>query len=159
MDTRNDTQRNHLRPPQSKRRSGKTPEAKVTAACDKYLQSIGALVIRANAGSWVDDQGNTIMGAKAGTSDKVLCLPGGHFAALELKAGRNTLTDAQKRYKARVESLGGCFIEAHSVDDLRAGLVTAYGEHRVASWERAGRERDMAKKAERLALKKRMGQA
>lgn len=142
----------------AKKRSGKTPEAKVTAACDAYLKSIGALVIRTNSGSWSDEQGNIIMGAKGGTSDKTLCLPGGHFAALELKAGTNTLSAAQQAYKARVERLGGVFIEAHSAAELRAGLVQAFGADRVASWEAAAACAVDAKAQRRAALMKKMGQ-
>jgi len=123
------------------KRSGKTPEAKVTAACDTYLALIGALVIRTNAGSWKDDAGNVIMGAKGGTSDKTILLPGGRFCALELKAGKNTLSDAQKRYKQRVESLGGLFIEAHSKDELRDALVQAFGAQAVQDWETLGKAR------------------
>jgi len=123
------------------KRSGKTPEARVTAACDAYLQMIGCLAIRTNSGQWKDDAGNIIMGAKGGTSDKTLLLPGGRFCALELKAGKNTLSDAQKRYKQRVEALGGLFIEAHSKDDLRAALVAAYGLQCVEDWETLGRAR------------------
>lgn len=125
------------RPPTPKK--GKTPEAKVTAACDAYLKLIGALVIRTNAGAWADENGNVIMGAKAGTSDKTVLLPGGRFIALELKAGKNTLSEAQKRYKARVVALGGLFIEAHGKDELRAALIEAFGAQTVADWETLGR--------------------
>lgn len=124
-----------------KKRSGATPEAKVTAAVDKYLKLIGVLSIRTNAGSWRDDSGNIIMGAKGGTSDKTLLLPGGRFAALELKAGTNTLSDAQKAYRQRVLGLGGLFIEARSADDVRAALVEAYGAQTVADWETLGKAR------------------
>lgn len=145
------------RAPTPKKR-GKTPEAKVTAECDRYLKSIGVLVIRANAGSWADDQGNIIMGAKAGTSDKVLCVPGGLFAALELKSAAGKQTEAQKAYQARVEALGATYILARSVAELRAALCAAYGPQRVSEWETAGRQRLAAKKAELAALKRRNGQ-
>lgn len=140
------------------KRSGKTPEAKVTAAIDKYLSTLGCIVIRTNSGAWQGEDGNYILGAKAGTSDKTLCLPGGHFAALEIKAGTNTLSAAQKRYKARVESLGGLFIEAHTVAELRAGLVAAFGPQQVAQWEAQTQAQTSAKAARRRALMQKNGQ-
>lgn len=125
-----------------KKRSGTTPEAKVSKAIDAYLSLIGCINIRTNSGAWQDEHGNYIYGAKAGTSDKTLCLPGGgRFAAVECKAGTNTLSEAQKRYKARVVALGGLFIEARSVADLRAGLVAAFGAQTVADWELLGKAR------------------
>lgn len=143
----------------TKRRSGTTPEAKVTAECDKYLKSIGAIVIRTNAGSWADDQGNVIMGAKAGTSDKVLCLPPARgrpapFTALELKSPTGRPTEAQKAFRSRVEALGGVYILAHSATELRQALIDHFGETAVFTWEAEGRARQAAKRAQRDALMK-----
>lgn len=148
---------------QAKKRGGKTPEAKVTAACDKYLASIGAIVIRTNAGNWSDDSGNIIMGAKAGTSDKVVCLPPARgrpapFVALELKSPTGRPTDAQRAFQARVEALGGLYILAHSAVELRARLVDHFGESVVIEWEDAGRQRQQAKTARRDALMRKNGQ-
>lgn len=123
------------------KRRGKTPEAKVKAQVDNYLKLIGALNIRTNAGSWQDDQGHIIQGAKAGTSDHTCCLPGGRFVAIEDKAAKGTLSDAQKAYRQRVLGLGGLWIEARSADDVRAALVTAFGEQTVRDWETLGRAR------------------
>lgn len=152
----NDTQRNHLRTTPAKRK-GSTPEAKVTAALDRYLTSIDVLSIRANAGSWSDERGHVIMGAKAGTSDKLLCI-GGYFVALEIKSATGKQSEAQQRFQARVEALGGVYIKASSVDELRAGLCQAYGLQRVAEWEAEGRARVTAKKQRVEDLKRKMGQ-
>ncbi len=113
----------------------KHPEAKVSASVDAYLKKIGAIAIRTNAGSWQDEQGHWIMGAKAGTSDKTCCLPNGIFCAVETKSARGRLSDAQQRYQARVERLQGIYIEARSVADVRAGLVARFGEDVVRGWE------------------------
>lgn len=126
---------------QPKKRGGTTPEAKVSKKIDDYLSLIGCINIRTNSGAWQDEHGNYIYGAKAGTSDKTLLLPGGRFCAVECKAGTNTLSDAQRRYKSRVTALGGLFIEARSVADLRAGLVAAFGEQTVTDWELLGKAR------------------
>lgn len=121
--------------PPAKKRKGKTPEAKVSTAVDNYLKKIGAITIRTNAGAWQDDSGHWIMGAKAGTADKTVCLPGGHFAGLEVKSATGTQTDAQKRWQARVEGLGGLYILARSVADVRTALVARFGEAVVKGWE------------------------
>lgn len=129
----NDTQRNHARytPP---KRKGPTPEAKVSAAIDRYLKKLGVINIRTNAGAWQDDQGNVIMGAKAGTSDKTCCIAG-RFVAVECKAEKGKQSEAQARYQARVEALGGLYILARSATDVRAALVQAFGESTIKSWE------------------------
>lgn len=133
MSERNETQRNHLRynPP---KRKGPTPEAKVSATVDRYLKKIRAINLRTNAGFWQDDKGNTIMGVKAGTADKHCCLPGGFFVAIECKATTNQ-TEAQEKYQARVEALGGLYILARSAADVRAALVVRFGESTVRQWE------------------------
>lgn len=128
----------HYSPP----KKGKTPEAKVTAECDRYLKLIGVINIRANAGAWADDAGHMIQGAKAGTADKILCVAG-RFVALELKA-ETKQSDAQAKFQARVEALGGLYILAHGKDELRAALVAEFGAAAVASWEAAGRAREKA---------------
>lgn len=129
--------RDAQRPKETKKRSGRTPEAKVKTEIDAYLKKIGAINIRTNAGSWQDETGHWIMGAKAGTADHTVCLPGSLsggracFAAVEDKSAKGVLSEAQKRYKARVESLGGIYIEARSVEDVRAALIAEFGEQAV----------------------------
>lgn len=122
--------------PTPKKRTGKTPEAKVAAQIDAYLKKLGAINIRTNAGAWKGDDGNFIQGAKAGTSDKTVCLPGGAFCAVECKAGKNGLSEAQERYQARVERLGGLYIVARSAADVRVALVERFGEQAVKEWEK-----------------------
>lgn len=126
-----------LRPspkPEPKRR-GKTAEAKVSASLDTYLKTIGAITIRTNAGTFTSDSGNVVMGAKAGTSDKTCCLPGGQFLGLEVKSEKGKLSEAQARYGERVRRLGGLYIVARSVAELRAALVAHFGADVVARWE------------------------
>lgn len=113
----------------------KTPEAKVSTAIDRYLKKIGAINLRTNAGSWQDEQGRTIMGVKAGTADKHVCLPGGMFAAVEAKSATGRQSEAQAKYQARVEALGGLYILARSAADVRAALVARFGEATVKGWE------------------------
>lgn len=128
------------------KRSGATPEAKVSKAIDKYLSLIGAIVIRTNSGSWQDEHGNYIYGAKAGTSDKTVAIPAqeGHsatFLALEVKSATGKQSEAQKRYQRRVEAIGGLYILARSVEDVRQALFAAFGLDTIVGWELAGKAR------------------
>ena len=121
------------------RRSGKTPEAKVSAANDKYLATLPCMVLRTSAGM-TEINGRRIRIGKAGTSDKTILFPGGRWVSLEEKATTD-LTDDQKKYRAQVIALGGIFIESRSKEDTRAGLVAAFGEQTVKDWEALGRAR------------------
>jgi hypothetical protein len=58
------------------------------------------------------------------------------FCAIEDKATTG-LSEAQRKYKARVESLGGLFFEARSVSDVRAAFVAEFGEDAVTKLERS----------------------
>jgi hypothetical protein len=120
--------------PTPKKRTGKTSEALVSAAVDRYLKKIGAINIRTNAGAWQDEAGYYIQGAKAGTSDKTCCIAGA-FVAIETKSATGKLTEAQERYQARVTRLGGLYIVARSAGDVRSALVTRFGESVVKGWE------------------------
>ncbi len=122
MDTRNETQRNHLRysPP---KRSDKTPEAKVSAAVDRYLKSIGALNLRTSAGVAQFGERKVMMGA-AGTSDRTCCI-GGRFVAIEIKSATGKPTPSQEQYLARVRAAGGVAIVARSAEDVKAALTEA----------------------------------
>lgn len=105
------------------KRSGKTPEARVTEAGNKYLASIGALTVRINQGTFkvVDPSGKTryISGPPAGTHDWLVCLPNGRFMTVEYKA-TTTPTDAQLDFQRKVLALNGLSIIVRDVDrDLR----------------------------------------
>lgn len=127
--------REAMRPKPPTKRKGKTPEAKVKNQVDAYLKKLGVINIRTNAGSWQDAGGRWIYGAKAGTSDRVVCLPNGIFCAIEDKSTTGTQREAQARFQARVEALGGLYILARSAGDVRAALVARFGEEQVAQWE------------------------
>src|SRR5262245_48494600 len=96
--------RDAQRPKTPTKRRGTTPEAKVKSEVDAYLKKLGVINIRTNAGSWQDEQGRWIFGAKAGTADRVVCLPNGVFCAIEDKATTKQ-SESQRRFQARVEAL------------------------------------------------------
>lgn len=124
---------------QPKKRKGQTPEARVTAQVNKYLDSLGCLNIRTGAGS-VEIDGRRISIGLAGTSDRTVCLPNGMFCAVECKATTD-LSLRQRRYLDRVRALGGVAIVARSKEDVRAGLVERFGETTVVAWEASGKTR------------------
>lgn len=125
--------------PPTKPRKGKTPEAKVSAAIDRYLAKIGALVLRTSAGL-AEIEGRKIQIGQKGVSDRTVLLPGGFWLSVEAKATTKP-TLAQKQYLRRVEALGGLAVVAYSVDDLRAALVGRFGAATVEGWEQSGKTR------------------
>ncbi len=131
-DSRNDTQRNHLRAP-TPRRSGSTPEAKVTAAIKRYLTKIDAHVLRTGAGV-AEFNGRKVSIGQAGCSDLTCCIDG-RFVAIEIKSATGQTTSTQDMYLVRVRRAGGLAIVARSADDVRAALVRVFGETEVQRWE------------------------
>jgi hypothetical protein len=90
-------------------RKKQTPETNLTSAIKErlgYLENSKELYfIRNNTGA-------TKVGARffqfgrAGTSDFIIFMRGGRTIFLEAKAGKNTLNDNQKEFKAKIEGLG-----------------------------------------------------
>jgi hypothetical protein len=130
--------------PTPKKRSGMTPEAKVSKAIDTYLKTLPCLPLRTSAGL-IEIDGRKIQMGRAGVSDRTVLFQGGLWASIEIKATTG-LSEAQKRYKGRVEDLGGLFIEARSADDVRQALIVVFGETTVDMWEATAR---LMKKAAR----------
>lgn len=125
--------------PPVKRRTGKTPEAKVSAAIDRYLAKIGALSLRTSAGL-AEIEGRKIQIGRPGVSDRTVCLPNGFFCAVEIKATTKP-TEAQQKYLLDVKLHNGVAVAAYSVADLRAGLVERFGLATVEQWEASGKTR------------------
>jgi hypothetical protein len=125
--------------PPTKKRTGKTPEAKVSAAIDRYLTRIGALSLRTSAGL-AEIEGRKIQIGRAGVSDRTVLLPGGYWASVEIKATTKP-TEAQQKYLLQVKLLGGLAIVAYSVADVRTALVERFGLATVEQWEASGKTR------------------
>lgn len=58
------------------------------------------------------------LGVRAGVPDLLVFLPGGRSVQIELKAGRNGLTAAQKAWHATMKLLGHRISVCRSVDEL-----------------------------------------
>jgi hypothetical protein len=66
--------------------------------------------------------------------------PLGRFLGLEVKAERGTLSEQQQRFGKMVQSLGGIWIVARSVDDAQTGIERELREASSASYGRQRRE-------------------
>ena len=91
--------------------SAATPETAVKRAVRAHLRSQGYFVFPLTAG----------MGSHPGISD--LCaVRAGAVLWVECKSPRGRLSPAQEQFRSDVESHGGAYVIARSVDDL-AGLT------------------------------------
>lgn len=98
----------------------KTPEAKVAAACTRYLRTRGAHVIRTGAGVGEINGRKQTFGRK-GQSDHHVCYRG-FWISLEEKSARGKMTSDQAAYMRHVEAAGGFTVCAWTVDDLKPVL-------------------------------------
>ena len=123
-----------------KKRSGTTPEAKVAADCVKYLEKLDFYILRTGAGL-INIDGRKIAVGRKGGHDYTCCAPNGKFVSIEVKSATGKPSDAQLRQQRFIERRGGIVIIPHSVGELLAGLVAAFGEQTVADWEILGKAR------------------
>ena len=121
------------------KRKGATPEAKVLKACIAYLESLDCYTLRTSSGFTNFGDRSVTMG-RAGLPD-ILCCKAGRFIAVECKADRGTVSEAQARQHGFIRARGGIVIIPHSVAELRAALVEVFGEQTVKDWELLGKKR------------------
>lgn len=115
----------------TRKKTPEKPEAKVKAKIRKHLEKVyRAKVLRTNAGSIIDQQGNTIYLGETGQSDLQAIIPisidgftFGMFMAIETKAGNNTATDSQKKYLKQVVDRGGIGVIAWSTEDIDKAIL------------------------------------
>jgi len=122
------------------KRTGKTPEAKVSDAIDDYLTELDFYVIRTSAGfTRIEDRAIQI--GRKGQHDRTCCAPNGRFVSIEIKSATGTPSPAQLRQRDFIMRRNGIVIIPHGVAELRAGLVAAFSEQVVSDWEKLGRAR------------------
>ena len=102
-------------------------ESGVQSACRDWLRLFGAAVIRVNSGGMKIGKRFVRFNSEPGCSDLLVCLPGGRFAAVEVKRpGRDTTAPKRKAkqeaFRRMVRAAGGLEIVVRSVDELRAAL-------------------------------------
>jgi len=128
-------------PKPTKPRTGATPEAKVLKACIDYLEDdLDCYVLRTSAGMATIGDRKLAIG-RAGCPDLTVCLPNGKYCSVECKASGGRVSDAQQRQHEFIRRRNGIVIIPHSVAELRAGLVAAFGEECVHDWETLGKAR------------------
>lgn len=96
-------------------------ESDIQTAIREYLQLRGCVVVRVNSGAIVvnDNHGQRMFrGAKAGTSDLLVCLPWGRFAAIEVKKPGEKPTDLQRAFLESVRAAGGVAMVVTRIEDV-----------------------------------------
>ncbi|MEI6084001.1 MAG: VRR-NUC domain-containing protein [Verrucomicrobiota bacterium] len=97
------------------------PAQQLTKAVTTYLTGAGVFWWRNSSGGMYrgDAQGNArfVTFGQPGVAD--LCaLYHGHFIAIEIKAGKDTLRDSQKAWLEKVVKSGGIIVVCHEVEDV-----------------------------------------
>lgn len=80
----------------------------------------GGVPVRVNSGSIIfkkDGVTNVVKGAEKGTSD-LLCCFRGRFLAIEVKVGKNRLSQEQEDFGQWVREAGGIFLTAYNLDEV-----------------------------------------
>src|SRR5678815_5698582 len=89
--------RDAQRPKATTKRKGKTPEGKVKAEVETYLDSIGALSLSTGAGLMTIGDRKFSVG-RSGCIDLTVLLPGGVWLSVETKAASVVASDLQRRF-------------------------------------------------------------
>ena len=97
-------------------------ETSIVNAIREYLEMVGCIAVRINAGAVVVSPGEgksrrLYRGAPAGTSDILGCLPGGRFFAIEAKRPGMKPTEKQSAFLESVRATGGIAGVACSVEE------------------------------------------
>ena len=102
-----------------------TPEGMLARQVRDYLTLRGILWLRNNSGVLRDRNGRPVRFGTPGAADYLICLPGGRFCALELKAPGNRPTALQQAWLDTVTAAGGLAWYATTLDELRWLLAEA----------------------------------
>jgi hypothetical protein len=103
-------------------------ETAIVRACMDWLAYKGIVAWRANSGavkaSYKGKSRFVRFNSMKGMSDICAILPGGTFAAIEVKKPGNGTTADQAEFLRTVRAAGGVGIVVTSVDELAASLTT-----------------------------------
>lgn len=125
------------------KRSGKTPEAKVAAACVKWLELLDFYVLRTGAGM-VEWEGRKVQVGRKGGHDYTCCAPNGIFVSMEVKSETGEPSPAQLRQATFILRRHGIVTIPHSLDELKADMRKAFGAQTIQDWETLGNARQAA---------------
>ena len=102
------------------RRRARPPESVVQKQILAYLTREGVFHWRQNVGGFQDRTGRLVSFGVLGLADIIGIQPEtGRFLAIEVKRCDGRQTERQRRFQARVESAGGLYILARSVEDVK----------------------------------------
>jgi hypothetical protein len=104
-------------PEKPRRRRGK-PEKKVQKEIACWLLSRGVIAVVTDAGVLY----GMSCGIPPGWPDLTGIMPGGRFVGVECKAAKGRQSEDQKEVQRIIGRLGGLYILAHSLDELKAEL-------------------------------------
>ena len=100
-------------------------EHEIQASILQYLELVGAVAVRVNAGMTViqgeGGKRRAVRGAPAGTADILACWHG-RYIAIECKTHRGKTTPAQDDFLNRVRAAGGIAIVARCAEDVEQML-------------------------------------
>ena len=110
----------------AKRKSKQGPAARLRKATIAAIQALvhsgsRPMVVPVFSGG-VEIDGRRYLMGRAGASDLVCCFKG-RFFALELKAGRDVVSDAQKKFAMRVAQAGGVYVVVRQPQDAVDALM------------------------------------
>lgn len=104
-----------------------TPEGRVLAACLDYLHARKIFAWRNNSGAVkyqnAEGRGRFLRFGYVGSSDIIGVLPDGRFLAVECKAEKGRVSEAQRFFLSEVTKLGGVSVVAKSIEDVAAVLA------------------------------------
>jgi hypothetical protein len=102
-------------------------EADIQRAVIAFLELRGCVVVRCNSGAVTVGDRFVRFNSAPGCSDLLVCLPGGGFAAVEVKAPGGKLTPAQAAFLDRVRAAGGVGAVVRGIPDAEAVLADIEG--------------------------------
>lgn len=119
------------------KRKKQSPANALTDAVMEYMRLLGCAVARINTTGVYDEQAGRyrFSGATKGVEDVTCTMPvfvQGHklgvTVAVEVKIGRDTMSEAQHKRKDNVERAGGYYIVAKTFDQFKQDVDTLRGK-------------------------------
>lgn len=102
-----------------KKRSGPGPEAQIQQAIMEYLTAKRIFFWRNNTGvARMGQNGGRFVRFGVVGSPDIFALHGGRIYGIEVKAPKGKVSEAQQKFGEKIESAGGTYIVARSVDEV-----------------------------------------
>lgn len=103
-----------------KKRSAPGPESQIQKVIMEYLTAKRIFHFKVNTtGIYKQSTGSYIPSGSVGCPD-IIAIMNGKFIGIEVKAPKGKVSEAQKKFGEKIESAGGVYIVARSVDEVMA---------------------------------------